>query len=133
ERAMLERLRQDLNIESSTELFPRTYNIEVHYQQAAFFLMSSRFEGLPLVLIEAQAYGLPVVSFDCDTGPAEIIQNSGWIVEPNSIHAFSNSCKEAINVFYTPEYQDLVTASKNVNKTFCLDVIVDSWLRLLSD
>lgn len=133
DKTMLEQLRRELNIETSTELVPKTNNIAAHYQEAAFFVMSSRFEGLPLVLIEAQAYGLPVVSFDCDTGPAEIIQNSGWIVKPNSIHAFSKSCKEAINVFNTPEYQDLVIASKNVNKTFCLDVIVDGWLRLLSN
>lgn len=53
------------------------------YRQASFFCMSSRFEGLPMVLLEAQSYGLPIVSFDCDTGPAEIIThgNNGYLVE----------------------------------------------------
>ncbi len=53
------------------------------YRQASFFCMSSRFEGLPMVLLEAQSYSLPIVAFDCDTGPAEIIQDNvnGKLVE----------------------------------------------------
>ena len=50
-------------------------NMDPFYRQASFFCMSSRFEGLPMVLLEAISYGLPIVSYDCDTGPSEIIQN----------------------------------------------------------
>ena len=48
-------------------------NIVDEYRSAAFLVMSSRYEGLPMVLLEAQATGLPVVSFACKCGPRDVI------------------------------------------------------------
>jgi len=49
--------------------------------------MSSKFEGLPMVLIEAQTFGLPIVSYDCPHGPKEIIEHgvNGFLVENQNI------------------------------------------------
>ena len=64
-----------------------TDDIQSVYDSASFYVMSSRFEGLPVVLIEAQSRGLPIVSFDCPSGPAEIIQDgiNGYLVENSNI------------------------------------------------
>ncbi|WP_421325097.1 glycosyltransferase family 4 protein [Aeromonas veronii] len=133
DKAMLGQLRRDLNIEASTELVPKTNNIAAHYQDAAFFVMSSRFEGLPLVLIEAQAYGVPIVSFDCDTGPAEIINKSGWLVKVNSIDDFAQRCADAIMIFNSPDYRDIINISICESKRFSLPVAVGNWLELLNN
>lgn len=55
-------------------------NLKSWYEKSAMLLMTSRYEGLPMVLIEAKNFALPVISFDCNTGPREIIKDDGFII-----------------------------------------------------
>lgn len=64
-----------LHLSDRVEVFPATTRIEEWYQRASIMLMGSRLEGFPMVLLEAKSHGLPVVSFDCPTGPKEIVQH----------------------------------------------------------
>lgn len=75
EKETLARLADELGITDSTEFRPATPQIADHYREAAIYVMSSRYEGLPMVLIEAKCFGLPCVSFDCPNGSGEIIRH----------------------------------------------------------
>lgn len=65
---------------------------------AGMFVLSSRFEGLPMVLLEAMTLGVPAVAFDCPTGPAEIIEHgrTGLLVPPQDTGALADGICELI-------------------------------------
>lgn len=85
QRQRLEGLRDALGLAARVHLPGRAGNPGDWYKRADVYVMSSRFEGFPNTLVEAMAHGLPAVSFDCETGPAEIIREGvdGYLVPPN--------------------------------------------------
>lgn len=78
ERSMLEALVRELGIEQDVALPGFVQNPYPYMKKAAVFVLSSRWEGLPTVLVEALALGTPVVATDCPSGPREILQNGRW-------------------------------------------------------
>ena len=73
DRNSLQELIEKHHIENSFSLCPPTKSIQEKYLESSIYVMSSRFEGLPMALLEAMACGVPCISFDCPYGPAEII------------------------------------------------------------
>lgn len=86
------------HLDGSIEVIPETQNIKDEYRKAAFYIMSSRYEGLPMVLLEAMAAGMPAVSFDCPTGPRQIIKDgeTGMLVENGNIDALASAMEKMI-------------------------------------
>jgi glycosyltransferase involved in cell wall biosynthesis len=72
-RTSLARLVSEQELDGRVELMGRTRDLSGVLAGASIFALSSRFEGMPLVVLEAFAAGVPVVSFDCPTGPGELI------------------------------------------------------------
>lgn len=84
QRSALERQIARLRLQSRVVLPGRAGNVAEWYERAALYALSSDFEGLPCTLIEALAYGLPVVSVDCESGPRHVVRDGvdGLLVRP---------------------------------------------------
>lgn len=84
------------------EIFSPTNQIIEHYLQSSIYLMTSRTEALPMVLLEAKACGLPIVSFNCETGPSDIINNEkdGYLIDCFNINLMAEKvatlCSDAV-------------------------------------
>jgi len=78
ERSLLESLVQELNLSDDVSLPGFVSNPYAYMSRAAVFVLSSLFEGLPTVLIEALAVGTPVVATNCESGPMEILANGQY-------------------------------------------------------
>lgn len=94
----LQNLIENYGIGDSITLCPPSNNIEDIYNNASIIALSSRYEGLPMILLEAQAYGLPIVAFDCKCGPADVITNGkdGYLVAEGDCYALSQRLSEVM-------------------------------------
>jgi glycosyltransferase involved in cell wall biosynthesis len=74
-------------------LMGHTQQLDDELAKASVYVLSSRFEGLPMVMIEAMAHALPVVSFDCPTGPADVITDGreGLLVPPKDVDGLADA------------------------------------------
>ena len=93
--------------------------------------MTSRYEGLPLVLLEAQQYNLPIVSFRCPTGPSEIVEDriNGFLIDCYDVDQMSEKLLELM------ENDDLRQsfsehAKDNMDK-FDKNKILNQWIELI--
>lgn len=121
------------NLEDSVTLLPATPNISTIYENASIFVMSSRFEGLPMVLIEAKMAGLPCISFNCPNGPNEVIRNNidGYVIENGNINQLSEILLNA-----TKDRNSLKQMGKEAYRDaqlrFSLEAIKKEWNNLLN-
>lgn len=109
----------------------RTNDIKNVFAESSIFALSSRFEGFGLVLVEAEAMGLPIVSFDCPMGPSEIVEDgrNGFLITPEDIDSFA----ERLSELMTDEElrERMGKESLEVSKKFNIDNIFPQWIELI--
>lgn len=127
QKSMLEAEIAKLGLKASIELLPLQKDVVAQYKDASLYAMSSHFEGLPLVLIEAMAMGLPIVSYDCPTGPADVVlhEKTGLLVPHLQVEALAQALDK---VMLNPDLRAQFHAEslKEVEK-FSVKSIVDCW------
>lgn len=124
---------QRRGLEGRVRLMGQSSDIYSVLKTMAMFVMTSRWEGLPMVLIEAKAKGLPIVSFDIYSGPSDVVRDGvdGYLVEPFDFDAMA----EKIN--YLIEHPEVRAefsshARGNLDK-FSRENIVAQWRELIDE
>lgn len=126
----LQKTIKDLNI-SNIRLMGPTTCLNQEMENASIYAMTSATECFPMVLLEAQAAGMTIISYDCSNGPRNIITHdvNGFLTPPNNINQFSQKLAEIIN----NEDKRLVVgeaAKKNILQ-FSKENIMQKWDELL--
>lgn len=111
----------------------RAGNMGEWYEAADLFVLSSRYEGFPNVLVEAMAHGLPAVSFDCDTGPRDIIRHEvdGLLVPPGNADALA----QALGCLMQDEQlrQRYASRAFEVRERFSMGRVAGMWENLFDE
>ncbi|MGP4906600.1 glycosyltransferase family 4 protein [Psychrobacter faecalis] len=124
----LKKQAQSLGIENRIDFVSATKNVEQYFKTSSLYCLSSRFEGFGLVMIEAQSFGLPIVAFNCDVGPADIITNevNGFLCAVEDISSLSEKILEFI-ILDKEVYRTFSSEAKESAKRFEIKNIILNW------
>ncbi|MFT9088998.1 MAG: glycosyltransferase family 4 protein [Acetobacter okinawensis] len=113
------------------EFLPARKDVSAVYARTGILVSTSRYEGLPMVMLEAEAAGIPIVAFDCETGPAEIIASgqTGFLVTQDDAEGFAHAVLELMGD--RDMRMRFSTAAKVRSNLFSPDKIMEKWRCLL--
>lgn len=127
----LESLINENNLKNSVTIIEPVKDIENVYRNGSIMCFTSRYEGLPMALLEAMAYGMGCISFDCPCGPSDMIVNgyNGVLVEPFDVETFAKNLEAMID----DENRRIMfgeNATKTILSHYTEDVIMQKWIEL---
>jgi GalNAc-alpha-(1->4)-GalNAc-alpha-(1->3)-diNAcBac-PP-undecaprenol alpha-1,4-N-acetyl-D-galactosaminyltransferase len=131
ERKNLEIIIKEKKLEGKVELVGNIKEIEEIYQKASIFLFSSLREGFPNALLEAMSFGLPCISFDCDYGPREMIEDgvNGYLIKNGDTEEMSEKIK-----FLVENEEERIRIGKEAEKVkekYSIEKIAKEWISII--
>lgn len=133
ERVKLEQLIEKLNLHNSVILKGMVKNVNEYMKESSIFVLTSRHEGFPNVLCESMMYGMAAISFDCETGPSEMIHSgiNGMLLENGNVKQLTNSIENLIQ--HEDLRQELSVEALKIAKELHQDKIIAEWKLLIDN
>ena len=131
EREALQALITERGLNGRVRLMGPTPDLRARLEAAGMFVLPSRLEGFPLVLIEAMAAACPVISFDCPRGPGEIVHDrvNGMLVAPEDVTGLAAAIQESLA---SPELRrTLSLAAAATSRCYSVEAVGARWDALL--
>ena len=128
----LQRLIAEKSLEDFVFIHEPVSDIKSEYLSSSIMAMSSLWEGLPMVLIEAESCGLPVVSFNCNYGPSDMIHDgiNGYLVDVGDVQGLA---ERIISLAKNDELRrKMGEASFDNSALYETDRIAEKWMDLLN-
>lgn len=129
---MLQQMIYEEGLQANVHINPPTKDIASEYVRSSLLVMSSHYEGFPMVMIEAMACGLPAVSFDYKCGPRDIIRHgeNGLLVKDGDIRGLAEAM---MMVMGDDAYRKRLSgAALNVVSTYSEEAVMGQWTRLFA-
>ena len=126
EEKLYRELIKEHNLEERIIIHPFTNNVQSYYSNAQVYVLSSRWEGFGLVLVEAMAHGLPVISSDLPTSE-EIMGDFGMYFENENIDDLANKLEEATHIDWQEKSKEALTIAQR----FDIENIIKQWKELI--
>ena len=117
---------KNYHLEDRITIHPFTYHVQDFYSNAQVYVLSSRWEGMPLVLVEAMSHGLPVVTSDlpiCN----EILGDFGLFFENGNIEELAERLEDATHIDWQAKSEEAL----KIAQRFEIHHIIDNWKRFL--
>lgn len=119
----------DRGLNKNIKLLGYKDNVELYYPKSKGLILSSLYEGFPNVMIEAITLGIPVISFDCPSGPSEVIKDgiNGFLVKYLDINDLAEKIIKAST------YKWNIDAIKRTSNDYKINVILDRYERVINE
>jgi glycosyltransferase involved in cell wall biosynthesis len=123
---------ETLQLNNHIKILPPKKNVEDYYKEASFFLLTSQSEGFGMVILEAMSFGLPCISYDCPSGPRDMIKDkeNGFLVKYDDFEELEKSTLKLI------KNKDLMiqfgNEAYNDSKNWDDENILSEWKKILN-
>ena len=128
EEPMYRELIKKYKLEDRIHIYPFTNQIQKYYSEAQVYVLSSRWEGFGLVLVEAMAHGLPVISSDLPTS-REIMGDFGMYFSIGDVNGMARQMEQATNM----DWQEKSEQALQIAARFNLETIINQWKQLIDE